>query len=57
MLTYLKLAVLSFIKNKIILITPFVENLHAIKGMCVIFTFGVGRLDGSSEPIQCALCE
>ena len=28
-----------------------------IKGMLVIFIFGVGTLDWSSEPVQCALCE
>ena len=38
-------------------IAPFVEKLHAIKEMLVIFTFGVESLDWSSEPIQCALCE
>ena len=38
-------------------IAPSVEKLHAIKGMLVIFTFGVGTLDWSSEPVQCGLCE
>ena len=36
---------------------PSVEKLHAIKGMLVIYTFGIGTLDWSSEPVQCALCE
>ena len=36
---------------------PSVEKLHAIKGILVNFTFGVGTLDWSSEPVQCALCE
>ena len=34
-----------------------VEKLHAIIETLVIFTFGVGTLDWSSEPVQCALCE
>ena len=38
-------------------IAPSVEKLHAIKGMLVVLTFGVGTLDWSSEPIDCALCE
>ena len=38
-------------------IAPSVEKLHAFKGMIVIFTFGVGTLDWSSEPVQCVLCE
>ena len=38
-------------------IAPSVEKLHAMKGILVIFAFGVGTLDWSSEPIQCALCE
>ena len=36
---------------------PSVEKLHAIKGTVVIFTFGIGTLDWSSEPVQCAFCE
>ena len=39
------------------LIEPSVEKLHAIKGILLIFTFGIGTLDWSSEPVQCALCE
>ena len=38
-------------------LAPSVKKLHAIKGMLVIFTFGVGTLDWSSEPIQCVLYE
>ena len=38
-------------------IAPPVERLHAIKGILVIFLFGVRTLDYCSEPIQCALCE
>ena len=38
-------------------IAPSVEKLHAIKGILVIITFGVGTLDWNSKPFQCALCE
>ena len=38
-------------------IAPSVEKLYAIKGMLVIFTFGIGTLDWSSKPVQCALSE
>ena len=38
-------------------IVPSVEKLHAIKEMLAIFTFGIGTLNWSSEPIQCMLCE
>ena len=38
-------------------IAPSIEKLHAIKGILAIFTFGVGMLDWSSEPVQGVLCE
>ena len=31
---------------------PSVKKLHAIKEILVIFTFGVGTLDWSSEPVR-----
>ena len=37
-------------------IAPSLEILYAIKGMLVIFTFGVRTLDWSREPIQCVQC-
>ena len=33
-------------------IAPSAEILLAIKGMCVIFTFGIGMLDWNSEPFN-----
>ena len=38
-------------------IAPSIEKLYTIKGILVIFTFGVTMLDWSSEPVQCTLCE
>ena len=38
-------------------IAPSFEKLHAIKGILVIFTFGVGTLDWSNEPVICVLSE